>query len=123
MEIYTIISPDKLSMSMFSDYFQSIVSGVVRVIDINCLTSKPLQEAVFEETLKVSEKYSYLLVKYKTKIKTVLDLPASIFEKSNYIIKFDLFSTHPEVIKGSLDNVKSLIERWMIKVSQMDEIV
>lgn len=123
MEIFTIISPDKLSMSMFSDYFQSTVSGIVRVIDINCLTSKPLQEAIFDEAIKTSEKFNYLLIKYKTKLKTILDIPASISEKSNYIIKFDLFSTHPEVIRGSLDNIKPLIDRWVVKVSQMDETV
>ena len=122
LSIYTVISPDKLSMSMFSDFFQSVIGGMTKIIDINCLTSKSIQESIFEEAQLNLKNISNILVRYKTKHKTVIDLPVKISENSNCIIKFDLFSTHPEVIKDTTTVAKALLERWVVKVSQMDEI-
>ena len=123
MKIVTVISPDKLSMTMFYDFYKSVYvgDGSLSVLDINCLFSKEVQNAKTREFIKANENSENILIKYKIKLKTVLSLPAEIEQNSDYIIKFDMFSNHPELLKVKDEKGKAMIERYILNVTNMNK--
>jgi hypothetical protein len=123
MKIVTVISPDKLSMTMFYDFYKSVYvgDGSLSVLDINCLFSKEVQNAKTREFIKANENSENILIKYKIKLKTVLSLPAEIEQNSDYIIKFDMFSNHPELLKDKDEKGKAMIERYILNVTNMNK--
>jgi hypothetical protein len=123
MEICVVISPDKLSMSMFCDFFQNVISESIKIVDFNCLNSKEMQDKEFEGLIGGNISETCLLIKYKTKPQTKLSLPPKLEEKANYIIKFDLFSMHPELVKDTVGDGKGILEKWMTNVLKMDKTI
>ena len=121
--IITLISPDKLTLSMFSNFFRTIYSKNTIVIeqDINCLFSEDYQENLIKdikENIQESETY---IVKYKTKYNLKKSIPQSIIDSSDYVLKFDIYSTKPEILKV-LDSVwfESVLSRWFTNIEKLD---
>lgn len=121
MKIITIISPDKLSMSMFYDFYRAIYVGedTLNILDLNCIFSQEAVDVRMSEFVKSSENYSHGIIKYKTKVKTVLTIPQKILEYSDYIVKFDIYSNHPDLIKDSGGGV-AVIDRWNKNIIKLD---
>ena len=122
MNVITIISPDKLSMSMFCDFYRSAFIGekLYKILDMNCLNSSKAQELIVLDFFKNNKDLSEVIVKYKIKSQTKLQIPKALEDVSNYIVKFDIFSTHPELIKDSDQKGKGIVERWATNISKMD---
>lgn len=122
MKIITIISPDKLSMSMFCDFYKSIYVGgySLEIIDLNCIFSKEILNIKFNEFIDLHKKIDNVIIKYKTKSRSVISLPSDIERCSNYIIKFDIFSTYPEILKDYDDQGKLITERWNTNITNMN---
>jgi hypothetical protein len=108
---------------MFYDFYKSVYvgDGSLSVLDINCLFSKEVQNAKTREFIKANENSENILIKYKIKLKTVLSLPAEIEQNSDYIIKFDMFSNHPELLKDKDEKGKAMIERYILNVTNMNK--
>lgn len=121
MKIMTIISPDKLSMSMFFDFYRAIFVGedTLNILDLNCIFSKEAIDTKMDEFLESSENFSFGVIKYKLKVKTVLSIPQKIQYHSDYIVKFDMFSNHPELLKDAGDG-KAIIDRWDANIIKLD---
>jgi hypothetical protein len=122
MKVVTVISPDKLSMTMFCDFYKFIYAGdgSLSVLDINCLFSREVQDAKTIEFIKANKNSENILIKYKTRLKTVLSLPPEIENNSDYIVKFDMFSNHPELLKDKDEKGKAMIERYILNVANMN---
>jgi hypothetical protein len=120
MKIVTIVSPDKITQSMFSDYFRKMnnMSEVV-VLDINSLFSPEVQENALNQAIEhvksgSNEGSSVILIKYKVKARTEPILNTLIEDSSELVVKFDLFSTHPIILKDlSEGSYSSFFEGWM----------
>ena len=114
MKIITIASPDKITQSMFSDFCKKRNEGrAILVLELNSLFSLDVQKKALDEAVDYVNSHSdndsaYILIKYKIKQKPELFLNEYITGLSDYILKFDLFSTHPEIIKDQ-DGDKALI--------------
>jgi len=111
-----VISADKLSQSMFCSYLSqiSLIGKEVVVRDINLLYSPDVQEQMIDEFLTQLDKSQLLVVKYKIKINTDMDkfkLPPKIQDAASYIVLFDMYSTHPEVLKDTQQFPK-ILDRW-----------
>ena len=123
--IITIVSPDKITPSMFKDFYEKIYGDnkIVLVRDINFLYSKPIQEAMFSSSLKeADEKGLSLIIKYSIKPNTDLSkylIPMCFLDSSDLVIKFDMFSTKPEVIKDKFDSL-SILEKWEANIASKD---
>ena len=122
MRVITVISPDKLSLSMFCDFYRSVFIGdnLYKILDMNCLNSIKAQNLIVQDFFRNNKDLSETIVKYKIKSQTKLQIPESLEIVSNYIIKFDIFSTHPELTKDSDGKGKDIIERWTKNISKMD---
>ena len=114
MKILTVISPDKLSMSMFCDFYSSIYVGedTLKIIDLNCIFSKEAISSKVQELIDSCKDYSHGIIKFKTKVQTVLVISPEIEKYSDYIIKFDMFSSHPDILKDTDGKGKLIVERW-----------
>jgi len=121
--IITVISPDKLTLSMFSNYISSIYStnSLVIIKDINFLFSDRVIESSLEDFIKDIKDNQILLIKFKTKKGLKKIIPQSYIDKSDYILKFDLYSAKAEVLKA-IDSewITKLIERWNFNIEKLN---
>ena len=110
-------------MTMFCDFYKWIYVGdrSVSILDMNCLLSKEVQDAKTREFIEANRNLENIIIKYKTRLKTVLSLPLEIEQKSDYIVKFDMFSNHPELLKGDGEKGKAMIERYILNVTNMNK--
>jgi hypothetical protein len=124
VKIITVISPDKLSMSMFCDFYKTIYIGddIYKVLDMSCLNTPQTQELIVKDFIEINKDLRNAIIKYKIKPKTKLDvLPKVITEVSQYIIRFDMFSTHPEIVKDFDGSGKEIIDRWLANIAKRDQ--
>jgi len=121
--ILTILSPDKLTPIMFCDFFSKtyLKDQKVGIADCSVLYDRSIQAGQYK-TLADLKDMCHSLIKYKVKQNTPVDsLPEIVFTESDYIIKFDLYSTHPEVIKAEdEDYLKGVIEQWDLAIKKME---
>jgi len=110
--IFTIVSPDKLSLSMFTDFFKRNVDGNVSVGEIISLYSQEMQERIMDDFLNRSPETN-VLIRYKTKRATKVEsIPEKLFNGSDYVVKFDLYSMEPEILKEKQQDLGPLLDKW-----------
>jgi len=111
---------------MFKSFYEKIYGDnkIVLCKDINFLYSKPVQEMIFADSIKESkEKNLSFIIKYVIKTNTDLSkyqIPQCFIDESDLVIKFDMFSTKPEIIKdrfGSID----ILNRWEANIASQDQ--
>ena len=123
--ILTVVSPDKLSISMFMDFFKTIyLSDKNHVIhDLISLYSDQIQTEIIKGFRKEYPETTWVLIKYKLK---KLDpnkyvVPEYIKENSDYLLKFDRYSTEPEIIKPLDDNFfTEVTQRWKKNIEKFN---
>jgi len=124
--ILTISSPDKLTLSMFVDFYKSVYDSDVKIFDLNCLFSdqileKKMQDIKMYDVKDASCVDRFVLIKLKTRIQTKQISP-SIENISDFIIRFDLYSTEPEIIKMSVpEKIAPIIERWKKNIDMLNQ--
>lgn len=119
--VITLFSPDKLSLSMFTDYYKTLYDGSIVPLDINGFYSGDIQENLFKMAIEKSPNRS-IIVRYKAyKKSTPQTIPLAITEGSTYVIQFDLFSTVPVVLKGEGDPIlQGILDRWERNIKKFD---
>lgn len=127
MKVFTIVSPDKLTLSMFSDFLtQNSLIGIL-LIDISSLFSIDKQNEVLASAIsfikeKGSEATLDILVRYRTKAKNNVLINTNLSDSSDYIIKFDIFSVTPQILKGSEDMaLTTLIQSWSSNIERLNK--
>ena len=120
--ILTTISPDKTSLSMFLDFYKTIYDQYVKVFILNSLFSEEILKDKIEQVKKIDGEHpslKFLIYKTKSKNKAV---PSLIEENSDVIIKFDLFSYTPEVLKNEDKEgfIESMLERWNVNMARLN---
>jgi len=124
--IISIVSKDKISLSMFVDFYKTLYDSNVEVLDLNSLTSRDVLDTIVKEAVgryfeKKSTGQTSLLIKLKTKKDVTLEeLPQEMARTSFYIIKFDLFSTKPEILKDTDNKLHPIIERWEMNIKKLN---
>ena len=121
--ILTIISPDKTSLSMFLDFYKTIYDCDVKIFILNSLFSQEVIEQKVEEALKVDKDSDDLkFIIYKTKPQTKI-VPESVLKASLAVIKFDIYSYTPEIIKNEdqENKIKSILDRWNTNMERMNK--
>jgi len=124
MRVITIVSPDKISLSMFTDYYRHLYTlKDLKILDVNSLLSAEIQENLISIHVGYAEKGdSDLLIRYKTKTKNNSINCDKLQEISNYIIKFDMFSTCPEVLKSTDEEyIRDVLKGWGIAVDKLSK--
>jgi hypothetical protein len=118
--ILTLVSSDKLTLAMFSDFYKRIYSPYIKMVDINCLYSRQIVDSSLKDVRALSLKGKDILIKFKIKINTI-DITPSIVENSDTIIKFDLFSMEPIIVKHSMTDIESIIDRWKKNINFLNK--
>lgn len=124
--LITLISPDKTSMAMFVDFYMQLYDRDAKVFDTNSLFSGDIREKFFkalkEQNLEEKKKRTYI-VKFFTKPQTDIDqlIGEGCREMSDLIIRFDMFSTHPELIKDNPEISKNMMDRWEKNIKMLND--
>ena len=87
---------------------------------LNCLYSSEIIASKIMEILDLSQRGRDILIRYKTKVQTKIIDPL-VIEKSDLVVKFDIFSTEPEVIKGLNPSSESILSRWKINIEKFNK--
>lgn len=117
MSAIIVISPDKLSQSMFCSYLEVALRKLgkgVSVKDLNMLYSPEIQNQIYSEYLSQLEENQLLVIKYKVKQNTDMEkfsLPPKIQEEAEYIVLFDIYSTHAKVLKDT-EKFPGILNGW-----------
>lgn len=123
--ILTIASPDKITISMFIDFFKSLYDSSVKISDLNCLYSKEVIQKRLSLITELDKKLlnrdkEIIIVYYKMKPQTKEIYPM-IIDSSDFVIKFDTYSTHPEIIKEKFPEIiKPIMDRWVMNIKKMN---
>lgn len=123
--ILTVVSPDKLSLSMFMDFYTKIYAKL-RIVDLNNLYSDDMIRSMLMEARDKTKDLENIscLVKFKTKPNTPpsLSVPDPVLNLSDFVIRFSLYSNTPEVRKSvSPEILDPVIERWNKNIELMDK--
>lgn len=106
-------SEDKLSLTMFYDFFKKFYCSNIIVKDLNSLFDYSYQEFILKTALQESFNRKNILIKYKIKSSLIPDIPD--IERANLIVKFEgLFSIFPMIIKTDISELteERIIKDW-----------
>jgi hypothetical protein len=118
--IITIASSDKLTLAMFADFYKSIYSADIKIVDLNCLYSEDILSARIEEIVGMGNSGRDILIKFKMKTQTK-EISSILIDKSDLLVKFDIYSTEPEVIKDCGSNTALIIDRWKKNIDKFNQ--
>jgi hypothetical protein len=127
--VLTLVSTDKVSLSMFVDFYKTLYDSDARVIDLNNVISSEMLNSIVKNAIginiqRATSKTSAVIIKLKTKKDMTLEeLPPEIERNSTYIIRFGLFSTTPEVLKDRPGDFGPVLQRWDANIKKLDGIV
>jgi len=125
--LFTIVSKDKITLSMFVDFYRTLYDSDVQVVDLNTLISNDMIDSIVKSAMAVNmqralSKDSTLLIKLKSKKNMTLeDLPREVVGSSTYVVQFGLFSTKPEVLKDKDGTLPAILERWETNIEKMNK--
>jgi hypothetical protein len=118
--IITIASSDKLTLAMFSDFFKSLYSSDVKIVDLNCLYSGDILAAKLKELTTIDSSGRDVLIKFKLKTQTK-EISPILIDNSHVVVKFDIFSTEPEVIKEGGADTHPMLDRWKMNIEKLNK--
>lgn len=122
--VVTVVSPDKISISMFLSYMKFRLGKEYMIGMIQSIWSKESIDLYVEDFLKKTDKllFSYY-VKSKVTATSNEDLLKIIPEKlvlgSNLIVWMGQFSTTWVVLKDKNNQAPEYIDRWNQNISKM----
>lgn len=118
MKVVTIISSDRLTLGMFTDFLKSIYwkAQETKAVDVNCLLSDTFQVSNFGDTLKLGKN---TLARYFLEKNFVLKLPPIFTEKSDLVLHFIGKSMVPVVLEDKTKFSASVLERWETNVKKL----
>jgi len=123
--VLIVVSPDKLSLSMFVDFYNSVYCrNTKRIIrDLSCLYSIDIQEQTLRGIIEAFTD-TVILIKYKIKPQTIVEkLPSSVLDLSDYTICFkELYSSHPILLRGDEydPHINDVLRRWKLNIEKID---
>lgn len=127
--LITLISPDKISMAMFVDFYRSLYDGAAQVFETNNLYSEDVRDEFFlglkRKLLEDEREGASYIIKFYMKPKnlenlTIRGVGRECERSSDVIIKFDMFSSHPELLKYRDDAAKEMVDRWIENINRMN---
>ena len=122
MDLIALISHDKISLNMFSDFLKFMLGKSYPIIGMHYLmTQESIEIATKDFIGKNSGKgiICYYSRKNKKDSDPILLVPKAVSEPSDVVIWFDIVSVDPVVLKGSSDVLDGYIKRWKINVEKL----
>lgn len=122
--IITILSPDKVSLSMFNDFLNKAYSNQ-HTLDLNYLFGKDFINQALKDVYENHDKDKFCLVKLKTLVNTPISegILSILKEHSDFIIKFDIYSNTPELLCSTDDSlIKPILDKWADNISSLNNL-
>jgi|WetSurMetagenome_2_1015567.scaffolds.fasta_scaffold886830_1 hypothetical protein len=119
--IITIASSDKLTLAMFADFYKTLYNQDVLLLDFTCLYSTDILKSKIDDVKKISLTGRTVLIKYKIKIQTK-EISVALLDSSDIVIKFDIYSTEPEIIKSEGTDTEAMLDRWKLNIQNLNNL-
>ena len=120
--IVVITSPDTISINMFTQF---LVGGPLRgasQVNVSGLLSADFQAAHVEEALLAFSGRD-IIFRHKTRRRKAPNkLPEVLMEKADCVVAFDLYSTHPEVLKNYPGWTENIVSDFELMVEKDDAL-
>jgi len=120
--VITIASPDKLSISMFLSYMRFCYKNDCKIGAIQSLWTLESINKYVDELLKTPD-FNNVLFSFYAKRKVNVEpkevVPLKLVEVSDMIVWMDLYSVEWKVLKDTLNQAPSLLERWKKNMSKI----
>jgi len=124
--IFMAVSPDTLSLTMFTDFLRRGVYADQKIFygNINCLYSVDVQERSIDEFMKGMSESDILLLTYKLKPHTKLEsIPESVLNRCEYVVRFEQYATQPIVMREKDPQYLDVIlKRWQMNIEKLDKL-
>jgi len=119
--IITIASSDSVTLAMFMDFYKTLYAPDLKVLILNCLYSSDIISNNLIEASELSNKGRVVLITYKLKVQTK-EISSDLIEASDLLIKFDIYSTEPEIIKtNDPTTTAAIIDRWKKNIEKFNK--
>lgn len=134
--ILTLISPDKLTLSMFTDFYRTVYSEgrIPFFIPVNSSLSQYSKEKIIEGVkINYNPDKDLIFFTIKTPFEAVSKkdpdlkqhymkyLLKDLEEISSYIVAFDIYSITPIMIKDQYGNLTEIIQRWESNLKKLGD--
>jgi len=134
--IITLISPDKLTLSMFIDFYRTLYldGRELSLIPINYNLSLATKKSIIDS---VKEKYNsdkdliLFSIKIPYDVKGIKEpelsqhyakyYPLELEIISTYIVAFDIYSVTPVIIKDRIGNFIDIVKRWESNLKKLGD--
>jgi hypothetical protein len=118
MDVISVVSPDKLSISMFTDFLMKFLGGGYRAGYLHYLMAP---EAIDDYLKAFTAENPKAIMRFFAN-KKISDLsiacPQRLLEASSSVVWFPLYSTEPQLLKDS-GVVGALLDRWKANINRM----
>lgn len=120
--IVVITSPDTLSLSMFTEYLRKNHLKDSVIVNLNGLLSRDIIMKVVDDALSRHPAQD-IIFRHKTNKKLQpKKIPDRLFERADFIVGFDLYSTHAEVQKSCQGWSDSVVSSWQSYVDALNRV-
>jgi hypothetical protein len=116
--VITVISKDKLSLSMFLDFYKTLYDSGIEVLDMNSLVGGDIIDILVKNFVgthlnRAASDSAALIIKIKAKRDLdVENLPGEIIKKSDYIIRLDTNSPRPVLLHAKDTAFDPVLDRF-----------
>ena len=119
--IVTIASSDNVTLAMFTDFYKTLYAPDLKALVLNCLYSPSIIENTLKEASDLSHKGRVVFITYKLKTQTK-EISSYLIDISDLLIKFDIYSTEPEVLKTNDPATSTIIiDRWKKNIERFNK--
>lgn len=121
MEIATVVSPDRVSISAFLSFMRHCLGRDYVLGEIHYLMSPEEVAKYIEGLMGIKEKilFSYYCSKNLTNADPMTVIPIRLLEVSNFVVWMGLYSMDWTIIKDVPGESGPLQERWKANLSKM----
>ena len=112
MSTITIVSPDKISLGMFADFFRRNVGAEYLIGDLHYLMDKDSFNSFLDGMLEKSDK---TILRYYIKRRADVNveiIPSELMDKSDVVVWFQLYATKPDVLKDTIGFMDRHKDNW-----------
>lgn len=121
MNIISVVSPDKVSISSFLSFMKYCLGGDYILGEIHHLMSPEAITEYIEGLLTIKNKilFSYYCPKSLTNADPMKVVPVRLYEVSDLVVWMGLYSMDWKIIKDVPGNSGALLDRWKANLSRM----
>ena len=121
MNVISVASPDKVSLSMFIDFMKFCLGARYSVGSLHSLVTEENTEAYLDGFLKENPQAIIGFFARRRKVFGPGIIPPKLLEVSEALLWFDLYANKPRIIKDDCGFSELYLPRWEKNIERMNK--